>query len=108
MAPVDADSLDMTDAGNKAFWENETTRALTEKTMKLSDANSADYDAVFYVGGFGTMWDFPDDPDVHRLAREMYEGGKVVRHLHPHDVGGFQVRQAVKVTPQFTGDSHGV
>ena len=78
VAPVDQGSIDMTDAGNQSFWESEATRALTEKTMKLSDAKSADYDAVFYVGGFGTMWDFPDDPDVHRLARELYEGGKVV------------------------------
>ena len=78
LAPVDPSSLDMNDAGNKAFYEGEATRALTEKTMKLSDAKSADYDAVFYVGGFGTMWDFPDDPDVHRLTRELYESGKVV------------------------------
>jgi len=24
------------------------------------------------------MWDFPDDPDVHRMAREMYERNKIV------------------------------
>ena len=78
VAPVDNGSLDMNDAGNKAFWENPETKALTENTMKLSDAKSEDYDAVFYVGGFGTMWDFPDDADVQRLAREMYESGKVV------------------------------
>ena len=24
---------------------------------------------------FGVMWDFPDDPDVHRLCREVYEAG---------------------------------
>ena len=24
------------------------------------------------------MWDFPDDPDVHRLCKEMYEANKIV------------------------------
>jgi len=27
---------------------------------------------------FGVMWDFPDDPDVHRLCREVYEAGGFV------------------------------
>ena len=72
-APVDPDSLDMKDAGNKEFWENEETRNMTKNTMKLSDCKSADYNCIFFAGGFGVMWDFPDDPDVHRLSKEMYE-----------------------------------
>jgi putative intracellular protease/amidase len=39
--------------------------------------SSHDFDAIFFVGGVGTMWDFPDDKDVHRLAREIYEKGGV-------------------------------
>merc|ERR1712008_557243 len=31
-----------------------------------------------FIGGFGTMWDFPDDVDVHRLSKELYESGKIV------------------------------
>ncbi|CAH1778073.1 unnamed protein product, partial [Owenia fusiformis] len=27
---------------------------------------------------FGTMWDFPDDPDVQRLSAEIYDKGGVV------------------------------
>ena len=46
---------------------------MTKNTMKLSDCKSSDYDCIFFAGGFGVMWDFPDDPDVHRLCREMYE-----------------------------------
>ena len=77
-APVDPNSLDMSDAGNKLFWENEETRNMTKNTIKLFDCKSADYDCIFFVGGFGVMWDFPDDPDVHGLCREMYESGKIV------------------------------
>jgi len=46
--------------------------------VKLSDCQTADFDAIFFVGGLGTMWDFPDDPDVHRLVKEFYESGKIV------------------------------
>ena len=76
VAPLDESSLDLNDAENKAFWEGEG-KGFTETTVKLSDCKTEDYDAIIFVGGFGTMWDFPDDPDVHRLCREMYESGKI-------------------------------
>jgi len=31
-----------------------------------------------YVGGRGTMWDFPNDPDVSRVGRTIYEAGGIV------------------------------
>jgi len=79
VAPLDEASLDLTDAENKIFWEEPGEgKKFTETTMKLSDCKTEDYDAIFFVGGFGVMWDFPDDPDVHRLVRELYESGKIV------------------------------
>jgi putative intracellular protease/amidase len=77
VAPVSEDSLNMEDADNKAFWENPKLKGLTEKTQKLCNMKSANFDAVFFVGGFGTMWDFPDNEDVQRLAAEIYENGGV-------------------------------
>ncbi|MEW9547743.1 type 1 glutamine amidotransferase domain-containing protein [Nonomuraea sp. NPDC050783] len=47
-------------------------------TPRLADLDPARYDAVLYAGGHGTMWDFPDDPGVLRLGREVYERGGVV------------------------------
>ncbi|MGN9838225.1 type 1 glutamine amidotransferase domain-containing protein [Nonomuraea sp. H19] len=47
-------------------------------TARLADVDASGYDAVFYAGGHGTMWDFPDDPDVIRIGREVYERGGVV------------------------------
>lgn len=44
-----------------------------------ADALSAqDYDAVYFAGGHGTMWDFPDATALARLAAEVYERGGVV------------------------------
>lgn len=49
-----------------------------ENTLELSDVNAKDYDAVIFVGGHGTMWDFPNNPTVNALGRDVYEGGGVV------------------------------
>ena len=40
--------------------------------------SAGDYDAVFFAGGHGTMWDFPDDATLSRVAAEIYEAGGVV------------------------------
>ena len=47
-------------------------------TLRLGDIDPADYDAVYFAGGNGAMWQFPDSADVHRTIREFYESGKIV------------------------------
>ncbi|MEU4818093.1 type 1 glutamine amidotransferase domain-containing protein [Micromonospora aurantiaca (nom. illeg.)] len=47
-------------------------------TPKAADVDPAGYDVILFAGGHGTMWDFPDDPDLARIARSVYERGGVV------------------------------
>jgi putative intracellular protease/amidase len=75
---VSPSSLDMNDEENKLFWENPETRSLTENTKSLSEFDGKSYDVVFFVGGFGTMWDFPFSSHVDRVGREVYEVGGIV------------------------------
>ena len=79
-APLDASSVDASkeDAVSMSFSSDENLTALWKNTKKLSECKSDDYAAIFVVGGFGVMWDLPDDPDMIRLAEEMYAAGKVV------------------------------
>ena len=69
------DGLDLKDEINARFWNDPEFRAKLAATKKLSDLNPADYSAVFFSGGHGTMWDFPDDAAVQKFAREIYEAG---------------------------------
>lgn len=82
VAPVSEDSVGASkdDAQCVSFYaEGSETRKMTDNTVKLSEVGDlAAFDAVFFVGGFGTMWDFPDDADVQRVAKDMWEAGKVV------------------------------
>jgi putative intracellular protease/amidase len=47
-------------------------------TGKLSTARAADYDAVFYPGGHGPMWDLPENKLSIELIETFYAKGKPV------------------------------
>lgn len=38
----------------------------------------ARYDAIFFAGGHGTLWDFPSDPGLRRVAEAIWRKGGVV------------------------------
>lgn len=59
----------------KSFWESDEKKALTQSTKGLSEYSGKDYDLIFYVGGYGTMSDFPSSPDVARVGEECYSKG---------------------------------
>jgi putative intracellular protease/amidase len=48
------------------FNEDKETQEVLSKTLKLASVNQADYDAVFYPGGHGPLWDLAED--VHSIA----------------------------------------
>lgn len=76
--PIDGDSLDFNDAINKKFWDDADFQAKLAATIKLDDANAADYDAIFFAGGHGVMWDFADSKAIDKVTREIYEHGGIV------------------------------
>ena len=46
--------------------------------MAATDVEAADYDAIYFAGGHGTMWDLPDNDALKRLTADIYEAGGVV------------------------------
>ncbi|WHI47176.1 type 1 glutamine amidotransferase domain-containing protein [Microbulbifer sp. VAAF005] len=44
-------------------------------TIPMSQLNTADYDAVFYPGGFGLLSDLATNEDFAKLSAEIYEEG---------------------------------
>ncbi len=72
-APLDANSLQ----DYQATEENESAKAALKALPALDESYQAsDYDAVFFPGGHGTMFDLPDNPHVQRLIRDTYQEGK--------------------------------
>lgn len=79
-APLDESSIEASKEDQVAldFAEKEEYNKLWKNTKPLAECKSADYAAVFVVGGFGVMWDLPEDKDMIRLAEEIYAQGDVV------------------------------
>lgn len=76
--PIDEVSLDFSDAINKKFWDDATFQKKYNNTLKLDDVDAKDYDAIFFAGGHGVMWDFPESSAVDKVTREIYENGGIV------------------------------
>lgn len=77
-APIDPSSRDVDDKENADFLNNEWVKTQLENPRPLTDVSFGDYDAIYFPGGHGTMWDLPDDPNVQNAVRTFYEDGKVV------------------------------
>ncbi len=67
------DGLDLEEATNARYWNDPRFRDAVAHTKRLQDVDPATYSAIFFAGGHGTMWDFPGNPDVQRVTREIYE-----------------------------------
>ncbi|UWF78417.1 MULTISPECIES: type 1 glutamine amidotransferase domain-containing protein [Microbacterium] len=72
------DGRDEQDPTQRAFLHDPHVAAQLQHTPSLAEVDPAGYDIVFFVGGHGTMWDFPDAPDITRIGRAVYEAGGVI------------------------------
>lgn len=70
------EGFDRDDPVQREFLEEEHERL--QSTPKASEVDPGRYDAIFFVGGHGTMWDFPDSEALTRAAVDIYERGGVV------------------------------
>ncbi|HEX5398704.1 MAG TPA: type 1 glutamine amidotransferase domain-containing protein [Verrucomicrobiae bacterium] len=58
------------------FDKDEPLKQKLAHTLKLSDVKASDYDAVFYSGGHGPLWDLVQDPNSIALLAAFKEQGK--------------------------------
>ncbi len=47
-------------------------------TLVLRDLDYRDYDVIYFAGGDGSMFQFPDNADIHDFIRDMYESDRLV------------------------------
>lgn len=75
--PKSDDAAAQTDA-TRRFKADATAQAALARTSTLSTLNPADFDAVFYPGGHGPLWDLADDAASISLITAMLAAGKPV------------------------------
>ncbi|WP_316802902.1 type 1 glutamine amidotransferase domain-containing protein [Pedobacter nototheniae] len=79
-APIDPKSLlpDFATAAVQKFTGDKETAERLNNTVKLTDLNLDDYDAVCYPGGHGPMWDLPQNKESIHIIESFYAKGKPV------------------------------
>lgn len=79
-APIDPKSelADFQTPSTERFDNDRDAQALVANTAKLEQVNAADYDAVFYPGGHGPMWDLTDNQDSISLIENFLGEDKPV------------------------------
>ena len=79
-APIDpsSDTEDTQTEFTKRFKQDERAQEVINNTKKLSDMNADDFDAVFYPGGHGPLWDLANDADSIRLIETFNEQKKPI------------------------------
>jgi putative intracellular protease/amidase len=70
--------IDLEDPINKAFLEDVEKVSQIENTLHPSQINPSEYDAIFYAGGHGTMWDFPNNSELAAITTAIYDRGGIV------------------------------
>ena len=65
-------------SSNRRFEKDDTAQAAFKTTKPLTEINAADYDAVFYPGGHGPMWDLAQSEINADLLLEFYRNKKPV------------------------------
>lgn len=62
----------------RRFFSDKALQQKLATTVPLSQVKAADYDAVFYPGGHGPLWDLTNDKNSIALIEQFYNNGKPV------------------------------
>ena len=76
-SPVVIDDDDM-GPFDYAFLNDPEAQYKTSNTIAIDDVIAEDYQAVFFAGGKGAMFDFPDNKAIQSIVQNLYESNKVV------------------------------
>ncbi len=90
LVPIDPRSLEpaFVSAQTDAMYHNEefADRALTN-SMSADQVDPAQYDAIYYTGGHGVLFDFPDNEKLQEISASIYANGGFVASVC-HGVAG--------------------
>ena len=78
--PLDpkSDEPDFQTEATKRFKSDTDAQSVLANTLKLSEISPDNYDAVFYPGGHGPLWDLAEDRNSINLIETMIASGKQV------------------------------
>ena len=102
--PLDpkSDAPESQTAATARFKADPAAQAALASTGKLADVSAADFDAVFYPGGHGPLWDLAEDRASIALIEALLAAGKPVATVC-HAPGVLRHAKAADGTPLVRG-----
>ena len=102
--PLDpkSDEPDSQTDATRRFKSDAAAQSALAHTGKLSDVQASGFDAVFYPGGHGPLWDLAEDPNSIKLIEAMTAAGKTVSAVC-HAPGVLRHVKAADGTPLVKG-----
>ncbi|WP_438760845.1 type 1 glutamine amidotransferase domain-containing protein [Enterococcus sp. AZ194] len=82
--PLDPRSMKYSDDSVIRIYEDPDFiyRGLTN-TLRPQDIDVNDYFAIYYTGGHGVMWDFPNNTELQNITKKIYlQGGYITSVCH--------------------------
>lgn len=78
--PLDpkSDEPDAQSATTERFRQDPAAQKQLAETHRLDEVNADDFDAIFYPGGHGPLWDLADDPNSIALIEAFWRADKPV------------------------------
>lgn len=78
--PLDPNSAvkDFQTVATARFMADKEAQTALANTVKLSEISPSEYDALFYPGGHGPLWDLAEDKSSIAMIETMYSQGKPV------------------------------
>ena len=104
--PLDpkSDEPDFQTESTKRFKSDTDAQSALANTLRLSEISPENYDAVFYPGGHGPLWDLADDRNSISLIETMIASGKQVAAVC-HAPAVFRHVKAPDGSPMLRGKS---
>lgn len=75
--PVIIDDEDM-GAYDYAFLNDPVAQKKAKNTLAVATIDPNEYAGIYFVGGKGAMYDFPENKHIQSILRSHYESGKVI------------------------------
>jgi len=116
--PIDpnSDTEDAATEDTKRFDKDNKTKEILANTKKLEDVDQKDFDAVFYPGGHGLLWDLVESKTSKKLIESFYANNKPVSFVchapailkNIQDTDGNALVKGRKVTGFTNGEEEAV
>lgn len=62
----------------KIYQNDDFRKQALSQSLSVNKVNAQDYAAIYFTGGHGVVWDFPDNKTLQDLTRDIYEAGGIV------------------------------